>query len=63
LLALAVVAIPAIILEEANERLAWRYVGLVLLMLIVWHYRGLQKFSGYLVSELDKGVTYTRRQP
>ncbi len=51
-LGLAVVCIPAAMLESRDERWAWRYVALILLALIVFYWRGLSQFSRFMTREL-----------
>jgi len=55
-LALAVITIPAALLENTNEKWAWRYVLLILLMLIVTQFKGVEAFAAFIRSELAKGL-------
>lgn len=53
-LAAAVVMIPAFILEGQNERWAWRYTALIILMMLVTQSSGIVKFERFLNSELRR---------
>lgn len=55
MLGLIVVAIPAAMLSRSgNDRWAMRYVGLILLMLIVSNWRGVEAFSRFMGLELAR---------
>lgn len=55
LLGLAIVAIPALMLERSGEDTwAMRYSGLILLMLIVTHWRGIEALQRFLSAELNR---------
>jgi hypothetical protein len=47
-LALAIVAVPALLLEQHNERWAWAYVALILLGLVIANWSGLSAFSSFV---------------
>ena len=47
-----VILLPAAFLEQKNTGWAWRYTGLILLMVIVTNYRGLQAFTNFLNREV-----------
>jgi len=51
-LASVVVLIPAAVLEEQSEQWAWRYVGLILLMMVVTQFSELSAFQRFLSREL-----------
>lgn len=54
-LGLAIVAIPAVMLERSGEGTwAMRYSGLILLMLIVTHWRGIEALQRFLSAELNR---------
>ncbi len=52
ILAAVVVLIPAFILEGQNERWAWRYTALIILMMLVTQSSGVVKFERFLNKEL-----------
>lgn len=51
-LALVGLTLPALWLERSDEQLAWRYVGLLLLMLVIINYRGMDAFVRFALREL-----------
>lgn len=52
-LGLLVVSVPAVLLERSGE-FSWadRYVVLILLMLLVTNWRGVQAFQTFIASEM-----------
>ena len=55
-LAAAVIAAPAMLLEQTGRaRWAWAYVGLILLMMVVFYADGLSKAASFTSSMLQKG--------
>jgi lipopolysaccharide export LptBFGC system permease protein LptF len=52
-LALAIVAAPALLLEQHEERWAWYYVALILLGLVIANWSGLSAFSGFVQNTLQ----------
>ncbi len=51
-LAATIVAAPAAFLERSDERWAWRYVVLILLMMAIANWRGLEATSKFVRREL-----------
>ncbi len=51
-LGLAVVSIPAALLENSDSRWAWRYVALILLALVIFYWSGLGQFARFMTREL-----------
>lgn len=46
---------PALLLEHSNERWAWAYVTLILIMLMVYYSSGLSQSAAFASSVLKKG--------
>jgi hypothetical protein len=51
-LALGIVAVPALMLKQSNERWAWGYTFLILLMLVVFYYEGIGRFGAFIQGTL-----------
>lgn len=51
-LALAVVSVPALLLEDQNEGWAWAYVGLILAGLVITHWSSFSAFTGAMQQNL-----------
>jgi hypothetical protein len=51
-LALTIVSVPALFLEQNDEGWAWGYVLLILLGLMIANWSGLSAFSGFIQGAL-----------
>jgi len=47
-LALAIVSVPALFLNDQNDRWAWSYVALILLGMLLINWSGMGTFFAYL---------------
>ena len=47
-LGVAVVSLPAFMLEQEDRGWAWRYVALIVLMMVVTNYEGVARFTAFL---------------
>jgi len=55
-LAAVVISLPAMLLEQTGRaRWAWAYVGLIILMMVVFYADGLSKAASFTSSMLKKG--------
>lgn len=55
ILGAGVVTLPALYLEQANPRWAWRYVALILLMVLVTNPDGVQAFASFVGRSVKLG--------